>query len=104
MLAQAGVAVFLFGNNRDASGNLVPADGMQEEFGIASAAHLAIVPVGCTSHMAGTLHAQVLNHYPASGYKRLFQALNTDGTAKQVAARVVALVQKLRDDRAIQSS
>jgi hypothetical protein len=108
MLAQAGVAVFLFGNKQDASGNLVPADGMQEEFDIASGAHLAIVPVACTGHMAGTLHAHVLNHfadyYPASGYKRLFQALSTDGTAKQVAARVVTIIQKLRDDRAIQSS
>jgi hypothetical protein len=108
MLAQAGVAVFLFGNKRDTAGKLVSADGMEEEFEIASGKHLAIVPVGCTGHTAEKLHQRVLDHFteyfPASGYKRLFQDLKKKGTAQQVAARVVALIEKLRDDRAFQSS
>ena len=108
MLAQAGVAVFLFGNKRNASGTIVAADGMEEEFAIATAKHLLVIPVGCTGSVAASLHQRVLDHFtdyfPASGYKRMFQALSTNGTPKQVAARVVTLIQKLRDDRAIQSS
>jgi hypothetical protein len=108
MLAQAGVAVFLFGNKRDAAGKLVLADGMEEEFEIASLKHLAIIPIGCTGHAAEKLHQRVLDHFtqyfPTSGYKRLFQDLKKKGTAQQVAARVIALIEKLRDDRAFQSS
>jgi len=108
MLAKAGVAVFLFGNKRNASGNIVPADGMEEEFEIATASRLSVIPVGCTGSVAGSLHQRVLDHFvdyfPANGYQRLYQALSANGTPKQVAARIVTLIEKLRDDRAIQSS
>ncbi|MDX2181544.1 MAG: SIR2 family protein [Bryobacteraceae bacterium] len=102
MLAQAGIAVFLFGNKRDASGKLVAADGMKEEFEIASARHIAVIPVGCTGSVSETLHSRVLahftDHFPASGYKRAFQELSKKGTVQQVAARVVSLIERLRDD------
>ncbi|MEW5979777.1 MAG: SIR2 family protein [Acidobacteriota bacterium] len=108
MLGHAGVAVFLFGNKKTSAGGLVPADGMEEEFEIAAAQHLAVVPVGCTGSKAAELHKRVLDsfpdYYPAAGYKRLFQDLGKKGTVQQVAARVVSLIQKLRDDRAFQSS
>jgi hypothetical protein len=107
MLAQAGVALFLFGNKRDATGNIVAADGMEEEFALASQKRLALVPVGCTGHTASELHTRVLgnfaDHYPASGFKRLFQDLAKSGSVQQVSARVVALIEKLRDDRTFQS-
>lgn len=108
MLAQAGVAVFLFGNKRNAAGSIVAADGMEEEFEIAVAKKLIVVPVGCTGSTASSLHQRVLDHFaehfPATGYKRLFQDLNKKGTIAQVCTRVMALVEKVRDDRAIQSS
>jgi hypothetical protein len=108
MLAQAGIAVFLFGNKRDAAGNLVLADGMEEEFNLASGKHLTLIPLGCTGGTAALLHQRVLDnfaqHFPAKGYKRLFQDLNKKGTAQQVSSRVVALIEKLRNDRAFQRS
>jgi hypothetical protein len=108
MLAQAGIAVFLFGNKRNASGSVAPADGMEEEFEIASAKHLMVIPVGCTGSVSASLYQRVLDHFaeyfPATGYKRLFQDLNKTGTVQQVCARVVALIEKLRDDRAIQTT
>jgi hypothetical protein len=107
MLGYAGVAVFLFGNKKDSLGNIVLADGVEEEFAIASAKGLALVPVGCTGSMAAELHKRVLNHfneyYPAAGYTRLFRNLGKKGTVHQVATRVVSLVKKLRDDRAMQA-
>jgi hypothetical protein len=108
MLAQAGVAVFLFGNKRNTAGDIVSADGMEEEFDIAVAKKLIVIPVGCTGSAAASLYQRVLDHFadhfPATGYKRLFQDLNKAGTVHQVCTRIVALVEKLRDDQAIQST
>lgn len=108
MLTQSGIALFLFGNKRDLSGKLIPADGMDEEFDIALSKHMAVIPVGCTGSTAATLHRHVLahfsEHFPVSGYKRLFQDLAKSGTPKQVAARVLAIVEKLRDDQVFQAS
>jgi hypothetical protein len=108
MLTHAGVAVFLFGNKKDSSGNVVPADGMEEEFKLASAKRLAVVPIGCTGSTAADLHKQVIkcfaDYYPARGYKRLFADLGKPGSVKQVSARVVALIEKLRDDRTHRAS
>jgi hypothetical protein len=108
MLAYAGVALVLFGNKRDSSGDISLADGVEEEFAIASAKHLAIIPVGCTGSTAAQLHKRVLDnfgdYYPATGYKRLFEALGKRGTVQQVSARILALIEKLRDDRTFQNS
>lgn len=106
MLSQAGIAVFLFGNKQDSAGNVVPADGMEEEFTLASGKHLAIVPLGCTGSKAEDIHKRVLanfsDYYPTSGYKGIFQDLAKEGNVHQVAMRVVSLIEKLRDDRAFQ--
>jgi hypothetical protein len=52
MIGKAGIAVFLFGNKRDARGNIVVADGMREELAIAESMGLQIVPVGSTGWVA----------------------------------------------------
>lgn len=53
---------------------------------------------------AAALHKRVLDrfadYYPAGGYKRLFQDLEKMRAAQQVAKRVVALIERLRDRRA----
>jgi hypothetical protein len=108
MLSHAGVAVFLFGNKNDSSGNIVTADGLEEEFGIAFLKRLAMVPVGCTGYKAAELHKRVLDsfadYYPTAGYKRLFQDLGKQGSVHQVATRVMSLVEKLRNDRGLRGS
>jgi hypothetical protein len=105
MLAHAGVALFLFGNKIGPTGSISPADGMEEEFRIAVANRLFVVPVGCTGSMAATLHQKVLDrfddYYFLPGYRRLFEALGRPGTPSQVTARVLALLAKLKEDRAL---
>jgi hypothetical protein len=103
MLSLAGIALFLFGNKKDeSSGNIIKADGVEEEFQIAVDKKLAVVPVGCTGGLAGELHKKVLgdftSYYPRSGYKQLFQELGRQGSPKEIASRVVNLVKKLRDE------
>jgi len=105
MLTQAGIALFLFGNKKNPAGAISPADGMEEEFRLAVAKRLFVVPVGCTGTMAATLHQKVLDHfddyYPLAGYRRLFEALGHHGTPGQVASRVLKFITKLWGDRAL---
>jgi hypothetical protein len=63
MIAEAGVAVFLFGNKVGADGLIVPADGVREEFEMAREAGLAVVPVGATGHIAAEVQAVVLSDF-----------------------------------------
>jgi hypothetical protein len=108
MLTYAGIAVFVFGNKRDASGKAVPADGMEEEFRIATNTGMAVLPVGCTGGTAAALHQKVLSnfsdYYPTGGYKQLFRALGQTGKPGEIAARIVTFVEKLRDDRSFAST
>ena len=101
MLTHAGVALFLFGNKKDSAGMVVPADGVDEEFDLAVAGKVAVLPVGCTGSKAADLHRRVLDdfatYYPKAGYKRLFEDLAKKGTPQQVAARIVAFLKKLRE-------
>ena len=105
MLTQAGIALFVFGNKKNPAGGISLADGMEEEFGLALGKQLFVVPVGCTGSMAATLHKRVLDHFddyfPTPGYRRMFEALQHPGTPTQVASRVLKIVNKLWDDRAV---
>jgi hypothetical protein len=78
---------------------------MEEEFDIAVKNGLFVVPVGCTGHEAGVLHQRVLDdfnaYYPVPGYRKQFEALARQGTPGQVTARVLKLLTKLREDRAL---
>ena len=105
VLAHAGVALFLFGNKVNPAGGVSQADGVEEEFRLAVEKKLFVVPVGCTGSVAAKLHQRVLDHfddyYPQPGYRRLFEALGRSGTPNQVTARIVKLVKKLWEDRAL---
>ena len=59
MLEYAGVAVFVFGNKEDGSGNVIPSNGMRQEFDLAVQAGLIPIPVGATGFMAEELWKEV---------------------------------------------
>lgn len=59
MLEYAGVAVFVFGNKDDGSGNVIPSNGMRQEFDLAVQAGLIPIPVGATGFMAEELWKEV---------------------------------------------
>lgn len=108
MLAHAGVALFLFGNKKNPAGSVLLADGVEEEFQLAIKQRLIVIPIGCTGSVAAGLHKKILDHfadfYPASGYRRLFESLGRMGTPNQVTSRVLKLVNRLREDRALSAS
>jgi hypothetical protein len=102
MMGRAGVAIFLFGNKKDASGNIVTADGVEEEFEIACGRGITPIPVGCTGSMSATLHRRVLDdfnsYFPARGYKTLFKDIGRTAAPLELVGRVLKLLKKLRDD------
>jgi hypothetical protein len=105
ILANAGIALFLFGNKQVRAGVISPAEGVEEEFQLAVEMRLFVVPVGCTGSVAATLHQRVLDdfdrYYPLPGYRHMFEGLARPGTPRQVASRVVKFVTKLWRDRAV---
>jgi len=102
MLDHAGISLFLFGNKFDPSGNVVEADGVEDEFRIALTKEIAVVPIGCTGSVAAKLHQSILDefgtYYPLRGYKNLFKDLGRMGSPAQVTSRVIKFVKKLRDE------
>jgi len=59
MLEYAGIAVFVFGNKEDGSGNVIPSNGMRQEFDLAVQAGVIPIPVGATGFMAEELWKEV---------------------------------------------
>jgi hypothetical protein len=99
VIGMAGTAIFLFGNKRNKRGTIVPADGMIEEFSIAKAAGLHIIPVGATGWIAGEIAAEVaplLSGRSASFRKALSIANNP---ASDIAAIVKAALTMANDFR-----
>jgi len=97
MISEAGVAIFVFGNKAGPSGEVIPADGMFEEFEIASRAGLLIVPVGATGNVAEVLHQRVSDNFKTffprvSGLKAALAALDQKGTPNQLVERVLKFI------------
>ena len=86
MLAHAGVALFLFGNKLDKTGVVVPSNGMREEFEIAIANGLFVIPVGITGSISADLWNEVIQAYDESKHEHgkkitpLLHELGASGT------------------------
>jgi hypothetical protein len=59
MLDYAGIAIFVFGNKVDGSGNVISSNGMRQEFELAVQAGLLPIPVGATGYMAEELWKEI---------------------------------------------
>ena len=63
MMEHAGIAVFIFGNKKDASGNILLANGMRQEFDIAINTGVKVLPVGATGFMSAVLWNEVRHDF-----------------------------------------
>ena len=81
MINYAGIAIFVFGNKRDATGDIVPSNGMKQEFELCVQAGVRPLPIGATGYMAEILWKEVRGNfarfYPDSNanFGRLFESL-----------------------------
>jgi hypothetical protein len=85
ILSHAGIALFLFGNKIDSSGNILMAEGVEEEFRIALDKGIFVIN-------------DFVTYDPLRGYKKLFEEIGQMGGPIQVASRVVNFIKKLRDE------
>ena len=69
MVNRAGIAIFVFGNKVQ-DGLVVSSNGMREEYEIAKAKGLFLVPIGITGYMAKTLWEEVFAEFVESKYLR----------------------------------
>ena len=69
MVNRAGIAIFVFGNKVQ-DGLVVSSNGMREEYEIAKAKGLILIPIGITGYMAKTLWEEVYAEFLESNYVR----------------------------------
>jgi hypothetical protein len=103
MLAHAGIALFVFGNRLASDGSLQRAVGVEEEFELAVATGLAVVPVGATGYMAAELHTRVLDefdkYYPGKGNLRgEFEELGQASEPRLLLRRTISFLKRLREE------
>jgi hypothetical protein len=101
LLTEPGIAVFLFGNKNGTAGRPAPAEGMIEEFEIAVASGIYVIPVGATESTARVLYDRVVSHYqsyfPHRGLKGKFAELGRVRNPATLAAKLVGFASALRD-------
>ena len=103
MLAQAGIALFLFGNKRADSGDIVMSDGMEEEFKLAVENNIAVIPVGCTGSTAAELHKRVMHdfvfYFPNQPrLKKYFRLLGKTKNPDKVVKTIMDLISELKEE------
>lgn len=98
LIEHAGIAIFVFGNKRNASGAIVPADGVRKEFDLCVAAKVRPLPIGATGFIAEELWKEVLGKfaefYPDAdaAFREEFEKL---GDPSKTPGELLAAVQKL---------
>jgi len=102
MISRAGVAIFVFGNKVDDKGEIASADGMLEEFKIAHAMGLLIVPVGSTGSVAAKIHevvsADLTKYFPETrGLKAALRDLSRPGRPRETVDRVIHFIDLMAD-------
>ena len=102
MIPLAGIALFLYGNRNEGT-QIVPAEGVREEFEIAVAHGLKVVPVGATEYVARELWNKVMGdfgtYYPDMPHlKARFEALGKSGSPEnELVDEIIDLLKVIRD-------
>ncbi|MEO5716650.1 MAG: SIR2 family protein [Luteolibacter sp.] len=104
MLEYAGIAVFVFGNKVDDSGNVISSNGMRQEFDLAVQAGLIPIPVGATGFMAEELWREVsadlkkfipsANHEFEADFARLGDASAAPNDLLKIISKIIKFLQK----------
>jgi SLOG family protein/SIR2-like protein len=98
MIDYAGIAIFVFGNSRNAAGDIVLSNGMREEFDLCVQARLRPLPIGATGFMAEMLFNEVLSNfvkfYPDTDtdFRREFERL---GDSSKPPDELLPIIQKV---------
>lgn len=104
IISQAGIAIFMFGNKLNNSGEVVHSSGMREEFEICLQHNVIPIPIGCTGSISKELwHDAIQNH--RSVYlddESLLADIEAIGngeisTNDQIITKVISIVERLQN-------
>lgn len=72
LISYSGVAIFVFGNKKDENEQVVLSNGMREEFEIAKANNVLLVPIGATGYISEEFYKELQSDYEdCELYKKL---------------------------------
>ncbi len=97
MIHQCGIAFFLFGNKKNANGEIINADGVKKEFDIAVEQKKYVFPIGATGYQAKELADLVLSNFEyyngdMLSLKELLKQLNTPRLPKDEIINIVLTI------------
>ncbi|GGJ13626.1 SIR2 family protein [Paenibacillus hunanensis] len=101
MIQNVGIAIFIFGNKVDSStGDIVEANGMNEEFEISLAQDVIPIPIGATGFTAKKLWNRVLDNFEDyvhdSKLKGSYQLLgDSNQTDEKLIETIIEIINKL---------
>lgn len=100
MISHSGIAIFIYGNKKDkATGKIVDADGMYEEFEIAKNQGKLIVPIGCTGYVAERIWNELSSQFEtfyrnnSPELRIAFEELNKKDTVENLISKVLKFIQ-----------
>ena len=97
MIDHAGIAIFVFGNKRQADGTVVLSNGMQEEFDLCIASGVEPLPIGATGFMAEKLWKDVrgdVRRFIPSATDEFIRLLDVLGDPSKTASELVTATLK----------
>ncbi len=100
MIAEAGIAIFLFGNKR-VDGKIVNAEGVRNEFEIAYSMGVNVIPVGVTGFQTRILWEEVMDdfskYYPeVQVFKPLFEILGSTSIPDEIINTIMKIIDEIR--------
>jgi hypothetical protein len=99
IISKAGFSIFLCGNKKDGSGNVVQANGVLEEFEITKSLGKYPIPIGATGHAAEVIWKEVngslKKFFPKSDVTKEMKILGTfNSSDAQLIAAVMSIITK----------
>lgn len=99
VLGEVGTVVFLFGNKRDASGKIVLADGVLDEYAIAKSQGLQLIAVGSTGWAAEKIAGELSGHLTdrSKGFHAAFKVANEPFKKVRIGAISDAIISMAKE-------
>lgn len=104
MILHSGIAIFIFGNKKNHNGEIIDANGMEEEYRIARRENKFIIPIGKTGYVAKKIWEEIFDDFQAfydfeeSELMELFRKFNEDFDADTMSDIVIKFIRLLNEN------
>lgn len=97
MISYAGISIFLFGNKKNESEEVILSNGMQEEFEISKQNGNLLIPVASTGYMAKQLWEKDLNKECDDKFKDEMKILSQENvTLDDLKSNIISILKKVK--------